>query len=182
MNKISKWLREKAKEGKRLNDLDEACRFIRKQEDEIDKMTESNNNLTRDFNALSELSQRLKSELRDLKEFREQKKFEVKPSRKLVYICSPLRGNVIKNKNNAKRYCKQAIKQGVIPIAPHIYFTQFLNDKIEKERKIGMESAIELLKICDELWVFGKPSAGMQKEIEWWELNTNKKIRKGMKK
>lgn len=90
---------------------------------------------------------------------------------KLVYICSPLKGDIIGNIEKAKKYCVQAIEQDYIPIAPHVYFTQFLDDNNEEERKKGMQFGIELLKFCDELWVYGKQSEGMKKEIEWWLEN-----------
>jgi len=88
--------------------------------------------------------------------------------KKLVYICSPLRGDIERNIIKAQSYCREAVELGVIPIAPHVYFTQFLNDLIPEERKIGMELGIELLKKCDEVWVYGiqNQSEGMKAEIE----------------
>ncbi|KLU66731.1 hypothetical protein DEAC_c13990 [Desulfosporosinus acididurans] len=91
-----------------------------------------------------------------------------KSKKQLVYICSPLRGDIERNIIKAQGYCRDAINYNVVPIAPHVYFTQFLNDLIPKEREIGMELGIELLKKCDEVWVFGlqNPSEGMKAEIE----------------
>ncbi|MEY8762497.1 MULTISPECIES: DUF7768 domain-containing protein [Clostridium] len=86
---------------------------------------------------------------------------------KLVYICSPLRGDVEKNKERANNYCHFAVKEGVLPLAPHTIFTQLLDDDIEEERKKGMNLGLELLKHCDELWVFGNMiSDGMKGEIK----------------
>lgn len=94
-------------------------------------------------------------------------------NKKLVYVCSPLKGNIEENINKAKGYCKEVIEKGFIPIAPHIYFTQFLNDLKEEERKMGIECGMELLKLCDELWVYGDytKSEGMTAEINWWKDN-----------
>lgn len=88
--------------------------------------------------------------------------------KRLVYICSPLRGDIERNITKAQGYCREAINFGVIPLAPHVYFTQFLNDLIPKEREIGMALGIELLKKCDEVWVYGaqSPSEGMKAEIQ----------------
>ena len=91
--------------------------------------------------------------------------------KRFVYICSPLRGNYEKNTENARTFCRVAAKYsevGVIPIAPHLYFPQFLNDGNPDERELGIESGLALLEMCEELWVFGldAPSAGMQAEIE----------------
>ena len=41
---------------------------------------------------------------------------------KLVYICSPLRGNVESNQEKCRRYCKFACDLGVVPFAPHIFY------------------------------------------------------------
>ena len=59
-----------------------------------------------------------------------------------------------------------AVDDGFIPVAPHIYFTQFLDDSVENERKAGIEAGIQLMLECDEMWVFGEPTEGMSKEIE----------------
>jgi hypothetical protein len=86
---------------------------------------------------------------------------------KTIYVCSPLRGDIRGNIEKAKRYCRHIAVCGDIPIAPHVYCTQFLDDTRESERKIGMTIGLELLKICDELWAFGdRVSEGMAAEIE----------------
>ena len=47
---------------------------------------------------------------------------------KLVYIASPYTGDIPNNVERAKEYCKQALEQGVIPVAPHLLYPQFLED------------------------------------------------------
>lgn len=84
---------------------------------------------------------------------------------KKVYICSPLRGDYEQNIENAKGYCRGVVLQGDMPICPHIYFTQFLDDTVEHERKIGMAAGLGLLKYCDKVYVYGEPSEGMKAEI-----------------
>jgi len=85
---------------------------------------------------------------------------------KLVYICSPLRGNIEKNMKKAIAYCACAARQGVIPIAPHTTFTLYLQDNIDAQRQQGLNMGLELLKRCDELWVCGDTvSQGMKGEI-----------------
>ena len=91
--------------------------------------------------------------------------------KKLVYICSPLRGDILKNLTAAAGYCREVVETWpeVIPIAPHLYFTQFLNDNKPRERSLGMEMGLELLDMCEELWVYGidNPSEGMKAELEY---------------
>lgn len=83
-----------------------------------------------------------------------------------VYIASPYRGDVKTNTENAKRYSLFAVMQGKVPFCPHIYFTQFLDDNVEVERKIGLNLALHMLRRCREVWVFGDTvSEGMRNEI-----------------
>ena len=65
---------------------------------------------------------------------------------KIIYVCSPLSGNP-KNIEKAKEYC--------IPFAPHIYFTQFMDDNNPNERRLALEMNKRFLELCDELWILG---------------------------
>lgn len=86
--------------------------------------------------------------------------------RPLCYICSPYRGNVEKNVQNARSYCRIAADRGYIPIAPHLLFPQFLDDSLQEERELGMFMGFVLLSKCRELWAFGDLiSDGMEQEI-----------------
>ena len=62
--------------------------------------------------------------------------------KELVYICSPLRGYVLENQQRARGFCKLALQAGYIPIAPHIYFTQFLDDDSPEERSHEIEAVL----------------------------------------
>lgn len=46
--------------------------------------------------------------------------------RPLVYICSPLSGDVAGNTERAKQFCRFALDKGQIPLAPHLLFPQFI--------------------------------------------------------
>lgn len=86
---------------------------------------------------------------------------------KLIYVCSPYKGDVELNTANAQKYCADIIKEGNIPIAPHIYFTQFLNDDNPEERRLGIQAGVVLLEKCEELRVYGSIiTEGMAHEIE----------------
>lgn len=70
---------------------------------------------------------------------------------------------------NANRFCRFVAANQAIPIAPHVYFKGFLDDRVPEEREIGMFLGKELLKQCCEVWVFcndGRLSEGMKAEIE----------------
>lgn len=86
---------------------------------------------------------------------------------KQVYICSPLHGDIDGNIYKAIQYCRAAAKMGVIPLAPHTIFTQYLNDDIPVQREKGLHMGQALLKKCDEIWVCGNVvSQGMRAEIQ----------------
>ncbi|WP_395013556.1 hypothetical protein [Robinsoniella peoriensis] len=87
--------------------------------------------------------------------------------RKKVFICSPYRGEVKRNTKNACGYCRMAYEEGCLPIAPHLLFPQFLNEDSLKERTDGIAMGMELLLECDEVWVFGRATEGMEQEIRF---------------
>ena len=86
---------------------------------------------------------------------------------KRIYVCSRLAGDIENNIEKAKVYARFVAKTcGAIPIAPHIYFTQFLDDTVPEERAFGTMAGLMLLSDCDELWYFGDSvSGGMIREI-----------------
>ena len=87
---------------------------------------------------------------------------------KKIFICSPLRGDQRQNEINAELYCKEVVKAGHIPFAPHLFFTRFLDDNILEERYIGIAGGMEFLRYCDEVWVYGDSlSEGMKAEIRY---------------
>ena len=49
---------------------------------------------------------------------------------KKVYICSPCRGDYENNIQRAKEFSRAAVERGCIPITPHIYLTQFMDDTV----------------------------------------------------
>ena len=87
--------------------------------------------------------------------------------RPIVYICSPYAGDVEKNVTAAQEYSRFAVDKGYIPIAPHLLFPQFLNDRNPKERQLGLFFGNAIMSKCSEVWAFGnRISAGMEEEIK----------------
>lgn len=94
---------------------------------------------------------------------------------RFAYICSPYRDNPRVNVMRARHYCKFTVSKGRIPIAPHLYFPQFMSEAAEREKAMSMN--FELLKLCGEVWVFGdKITEGMEAEIAH-AVRLRKKIR-----
>ena len=85
----------------------------------------------------------------------------------LVYIASPYRGDTMTNVDNALRYCRFAVARGRLPIAPHVWLPQFLDDDNSAERKLALNMGLWLLAQCSEVWVFGdKITEGMAGEVQ----------------
>ena len=84
-----------------------------------------------------------------------------------IYICSALRGEMEENIRKARTYCEYVVREHrMIPIAPHIYLTQFLDDENAEDREFGLKAGLSLLSEYDELWYFGDQiSRGMTDEI-----------------
>ncbi|MFG6383437.1 MAG: DUF4406 domain-containing protein [Lachnospiraceae bacterium] len=72
------------------------------------------------------------------------------------------------NRKVARYFCRKVIYEGNLPVAPHIYYTQFLNDDNTEDRKRGLEIGLKELKEADEfllILIDGKISDGMRGEI-----------------
>ena len=86
--------------------------------------------------------------------------------RPLVYICSPYSGDVERNVENARRYCRHAVDSHCIPLAPHLLYPQFMDDANAAERELGLFFGKVLLDKCSDVWVFGELSDGMKSELD----------------
>ena len=96
----------------------------------------------------------------------EEKERKLHAFRSLVYVCSPYAGDIQKNVKKTQHYCRFVVKKGYIPIAPHLLFTQFLDDSNPDERVLGLHFGNALMSKCREVWVFGSCiSSGMEQEI-----------------
>lgn len=94
-----------------------------------------------------------------------------------AFICSPYRGDEIRNTIKAREICKLFTDAGILPIAPHLYFTQFLNEDVVDERNTGIAMGLELMGDCQEVWAFYDPakgpSMGMIVEMGWAQRALN---------
>lgn len=89
-----------------------------------------------------------------------------------TYIISRYRADSEKelefNRNVARYFCRQLIDEDKIPVAPHLFYTQFLDDRFEEERELGLDLGLwELSESKEFLLVVidGKISEGMAAEI-----------------
>ena len=88
------------------------------------------------------------------------------------YIISRYSGTKREIKFNvrvARLIARKVLDEGFIPIVPHIYFTQFLDDRNHYERTKGITVALNLLRESDRATVViidGQISEGMKEEIK----------------
>ena len=86
---------------------------------------------------------------------------------KKVYVISKYRGNTEENIRVARYAGDIIIACDNIPVIPHLYFPQFLNDDVPEERVKAINLGVELMKGCDQIWIVGTEiSNGMEFEIE----------------
>lgn len=89
-----------------------------------------------------------------------------------VYIMSRYRAETEKelefNREVARHYAKRVIHEGKKPVAPHLFYTQFLDDGIPEERECGLKFGLADLRNSQEFLcviIDGIVSDGMREEI-----------------
>lgn len=89
-----------------------------------------------------------------------------KKYRPLIYVCSPFSGDVEGNTKRTIDFCRFALVQGQIPLAPQLMFPQFMDEENPEQRELALFMDIVLMGKCSELWVLGDTiSVGMEAEI-----------------
>lgn len=97
--------------------------------------------------------------------------------KKRIYLCSPYVGNgactgglsledrIARNVSYARRMMKRFLEAGHTVFAPHLLYTQVLDENTQ--RQIGLDAGLAFLEVCDVMVVcgdFGR-SEGMAAEI-----------------
>lgn len=89
----------------------------------------------------------------------------IQDSSRLVYIASAYAGDVEGNVAFAKAAYRYAAAQGCTPVAVHLMYPRFLDDRVPKEREEGLKVGRRVLAACEEIWLCGeRMSAGMKAE------------------
>lgn len=88
----------------------------------------------------------------------------------IVFVCSPFQNNPTSIRMT-RQYCRRLALEGDLPIAPHLYLPQFLNDDDRKEREVGMDYGRRLMAFCTRIDILEDEgiSKGMEGDIEWAE-------------
>ena len=87
---------------------------------------------------------------------------------RVVYLASPLSGDVWANLDYAKAAMRHSLSIGESPFAPHLIYPLVLDDTIPAEREAGMRAGAAFIPLCDALvaYVDRGISRGMASEIE----------------
>lgn len=87
---------------------------------------------------------------------------------KKVYICSAFAssGTKVGNLIMARFYSETALRRGYLPIAPHLMYGEILQDDYPEDREMALAAGLELLEMCDEIWIFGPVAGGMINEVK----------------
>lgn len=90
----------------------------------------------------------------------------------IAYIIHPLKGDEFftleQNIERVRDICKNLYSKELIPISVALYFTQFMDDKKEEDRGLGLEFDLEILRrdFIDKVLAYGhKVSYGMKLEL-----------------
>lgn len=89
-----------------------------------------------------------------------------------TYIISRYRADTERerefNRSVARHFCRQVLEEGSVPVAPHLFYAQFLDDSFQEDRECGLKMGIwELQQAQSFLLVIidGVISEGMKGEI-----------------
>ncbi len=101
-----------------------------------------------------------------LEPFRERPPQPVHSSPKLVYICAPLRGDVIGSIEFARQKAQEVFQSGSIPVCPHITLPSNADPACSVQDEAAREMGLQLVESCQQLNVYGSTiTEGMRAEI-----------------
>ena len=85
-----------------------------------------------------------------------------------TFIASPYRGDIERNQAYLIECMQDSIDKGEAPFAPHMMYTQVLDDDNESEREAGIDCGIAFMGVCDKMAVYidNGVSEGMHHEIK----------------
>lgn len=85
----------------------------------------------------------------------------------LVYVCSPYRGDIRRNKEYARELTKIALDNGFLPVTVHLYLTEVVDDNDSEQRKRGLAAGMKILENCKYILIGEKygVSEGMKAEM-----------------
>jgi len=81
---------------------------------------------------------------------------------KVIYICHAFAGDPRGNVARISQICAE-LKDECVPLAPHLLLPAYIDEATERD--LALRHCLRLLAVCDEVRVYGEPTAGMRLEI-----------------
>jgi len=93
--------------------------------------------------------------------------------KKIVYLSHKYRNNPYKNYLKVRFLAKRIVVEfdDIVVIAPHLYLCHIIDEEVNGGK--CMEWCLNLLSFCDEMYVFGFISEGVQEELDFCENEKN---------
>lgn len=82
---------------------------------------------------------------------------------KRIFISHAYSGDPAGNCTRVRGIARRLALEGHLPLAPHLYPPQFLDEAAERDLAIGI--CLGLVRLSDEVRVYGEPTEGMRVEI-----------------
>ena len=83
-----------------------------------------------------------------------------------MYICVPLRGDVIGNIEFARQKAQEVFQSGSIPVCPHITLPSNADPACSVQDEAAREMGLQLVESCQQLNIYGSTiTEGMRAEI-----------------
>lgn len=99
--------------------------------------------------------------------FRDRQQERMQDGPQMVYICAPLRGNVIGNIEFARRKAQEVFQAGGIPVCPHLMFPSIADVNDPAQDRAAREMGFRLVESCQRVHVYGSTiTEGMRAEIQ----------------
>jgi hypothetical protein len=80
-----------------------------------------------------------------------------------IYVAHPYAADPKRNRERVRRIARRLALEGHLPLAPQLYQPQFLDERTERDLALGI--CLGLVRLSDEVRVYGEPSEGMRLEI-----------------
>ena len=75
--------------------------------------------------------------------------------RPIAFVSSKYKGDIEANRQKAIEYSRLAIEKGFIPITPHLYLPEVLDDNKPADRAKAQQMCLELVLLCDVFMLCG---------------------------
>jgi hypothetical protein len=80
---------------------------------------------------------------------------------KRIFVCSPFAGDIARNVKVAEALCRQVMRSGHAPFAPHLLYPTFTDDSVTEQRETGIACGLAYMECCDN-----GISSGMRMELD----------------